>query len=141
MNRAKQIRHGSVALALVLALGTAGCAASARSSGRSIGPDFYAGTWSGTFVASNFDGDVDLDLAFADGEWSGTMVMGAMGDRLDGAITNFEFEENACSFMTYIQGGDLIFKGTVAEAKMTGTFEVFVEGEHADGGTFSLTRQ
>ncbi|GEM_PF-3317037 len=48
MNRTKQIRHGSVALALVLALGAAGCAASARSGGCSIGPDFYAdgGTFS-----------------------------------------------------------------------------------------------
>jgi len=137
MMRKTRIHLRPITLAALLALTVAGCAGSARSSG----PDLFTGTWSGTFEASQLGGTMELTLAFSEEGWTGTMAAGAMGETITGDISSFEFEESACTFTTYLQGGDLVFAGTVAEGKMTGTFEVFVEGEYADGGTFDFTKQ
>ena len=123
--------------AALLSLTVAGCAGSSRMSG----PDLYVGTWSGTFEASQFGGTMSMTLAWSEEGWTGTITMGAMDEFIDGDVLSFEFEDSSCTFTSFVEGGDLVFKGAVEEGKMTGTFEVFVEGEYADGGVFDMTRQ
>ncbi len=141
MNESKRAPLWVATTAVLLALAAAGCAGSARGGGRTAGPDLFAGTWAGTFEADDFGGEMELVLTFAEDAWSGTMTVHVMDESVGGEISSFEFEENTCTFTTFIAGGDLVFMGTVAEGKMTGTFEVYVEGNYADGGTFTFTRQ
>ena len=131
----------------VLLLMAAGCAGSATATGARGGrgaadeATVFIGTWEGTFSATDFDGGMRLVLLREGEEWSGTLDVSVMDESASGEILTFEQEGITCTFHSFIEGGDVFFRGSVEEGTMSGTFEVYVEGELADEGLFKFTKK
>jgi hypothetical protein len=137
------VRSAAVAALLVSAAGCAGSAASAGAgSGRGAGgADMFAGTWEGTFAASEFSGTLRMSLTWTDGSYSGTVTAGAMGEEFTSDIENFKQEEKGFTFYTYMADGDLYFTGALDGDTITGSFQVFVQGEQQDEATFRFEKK
>ena len=131
------------ALILVMA-GCAGAAASVdtRTSARSADEAaMFAGTWSGSFDASEFSGEMAISLTYESGAYSGSLTARAMGDELTAGIENFKSEGAEFTCSTFMDGADVYIKGKVEENSMAGTFMVYIEGNQVDEGIFKFVKK
>lgn len=134
-------------LLMALILVAAGCAGAAKTSGDQRGGGaadevkVFAGTWEGTFSATNFDGEMMLVLSKEGENWTGTLDASVEGETVSGDILKFEIEENTCTIHTFISDADVFFTGTVEDGGMAGTFTVYVDGDQADEGTFKFAKK
>lgn len=132
------------AVAAVLILALAGCAGSAATVDTRGGGDdlaMFAGTWEGILDASDFSAEMSLVLNHADGTVTGSVTLSAMGETMSAEMENFENEGMEFTSYFYMSGGDVYVKGALDGDKMTGTFQVFVEGNMEDEGTWNVTRK
>ena len=138
------IRSTSVITLMLIIAGCAGSTATVDTgagAGSTGDAAAFAGTWEGTFDASEFSGEMMLALMYENGTCTGSLTASAMGESLTADIENFKGEGIECSFQTYMQGADLYFTGKIEDDKMIGTFVVYVEGDQADEGAFQFTKK
>ena len=131
----------TASLLMLAAAGCAGSAATVDTRSESGGTAMFAGTWAGTFEVTDFSGDMGVTLAFEEGSWTGTVTASAMGETFTSELENFESEGAGFTFYTFMADGDIYFKGMVEGEKMSGTFQVFVEGNMQDEGVFTFTKK
>ncbi len=142
--RVTKIIRSAVVLTLLAA--AAGCAGSAakvdtRSGGGAGDAAMFAGTWEGTFDASDFSGEMGITLVYESGSYSGSLMARVMDEELWSDIEDFKHEGAEFSCYTFMSDADVYIKGKVEGNRMSGTFQVFVGGEQADEGAFSFEKK
>jgi len=90
----KVIRSAVVLTLLAAAAGCAGSAAKVdtRAGGGSGDAAMFAGTWEGTFDASEFSGEMGITLVYENGSYTGSLMARAMGEEMRSDIENFKSE-------------------------------------------------
>ncbi len=137
------LRSACILTLVVVVTGCAGSTASVDTrSGRGAGDAAqFAGTWEGTFDASEFSGEMGITFVYESGSYSGSLMARAMGEEMRSVVENFKSEGAEFSCYTFMSDADVYVKGKVEGNNMSGTFTVFVEGEQVDEGVFSFQKK
>ena len=149
----KQLRQAAPArptqaLIIVAALlMVAGCAGAAEQSGAEQFPadeiptaDF-AGTWQGSFTLNMGGGEVLFVLKPEGNSYFGETTVTFEGESMFGTIYQQEFKGNASSFWVSLDEYEVRVKGTLEGNRISGTIELYAQGEFADTGTFVVNRR
>ncbi|MFC1628828.1 hypothetical protein ACFL3H_06910 [Gemmatimonadota bacterium] len=144
------LRDRALTAMVALIMMTAGCAGSAGtadatggggSSGGSDAVALFAGNWEGVFDIVMAAGDMRLALNHDADVWSGEVLLDIEGESISAPVESFALIEEGCTFMTFLEGAEVIFNARIEEGTMTGTFEAYAESDLVAEGTFALKKK
>ena len=125
----------------------AGCAGAAEQSGTEQSPAAgiptvdFAGTWQGSFTLNMGGGEVLFVLKPEGNSYFGEATITFEGESMFGTIYQQKFEGNSCSYWVTLSEYEVQVKGTLEGNRISGTIEIYTQGEFADSGTFVVNRR
>ncbi len=129
MTRIGRIRAGLAGFAAVAAMAVSSGAAQAQES-------WLIGTWQVTAESTNMPGP-SIAMTWTvetaeDGTFTGSWTGAAAGESYTAEMSDISVDGDAFGFTVHVedqgQTGEFVFEGTMAEGKISGTFEVRSEG-------------